>query len=96
MWNGKPVAYLQSENIFGFNGKHLGWFVKGLIYDQDGKMVGATRSRLEVAPQIGPTKDIKQIQPTKAIREIAPIRPILSMSWSDSETLRLFLLAGSE
>jgi hypothetical protein len=34
MWSGKPVAYLESSSgggfsIYGFNGKHLGWFVKG-------------------------------------------------------------------
>jgi 4-fold beta-flower domain-containing protein len=32
LWSGKPVAYLYPDsvndglNIYGFNGKHLGWF----------------------------------------------------------------------
>jgi len=23
---GNPVAYLDGSNVYGFNGKHLGWF----------------------------------------------------------------------
>ncbi len=31
LWGGKPVAYLSAESddgfhVYGFNGKHLGWF----------------------------------------------------------------------
>jgi hypothetical protein len=80
LWSGKPVAYLQSENIYGFNGKHLGWFVKGLIYNHDGETVGATRSRVKGPVQISPIKSIKQIRPIKSIREIKPIRPILGLT----------------
>ncbi len=34
LWSGKPVAYLENDteggyHVYGFNGKHLGWFVKG-------------------------------------------------------------------
>src|SRR5579864_6900639 len=42
MWNGKPVAYMEPDkgatgfHVYGFNGKHLGWFVKGLIRDHEG------------------------------------------------------------
>lgn len=96
LWSGKPVAYLQSENIYGFNGKHLGWFVKGQIYNHDGEIVGAVRSRLKGPVQVSPIKSIKQIKPIKSVREIKPIRPILSLAWSEDETLRLFLLTGSE
>jgi hypothetical protein len=38
--SGKPVAYLDSDAaepggfmVYGFNGKHLGWFVNGVIWD---------------------------------------------------------------
>ena len=68
LWSGKPVAYLKSEAVYGFNGKHLGWFVKGLIYNHDGEIVGATRSRLKVVPQLGPIKSIKGINPLKGLK----------------------------
>ena len=25
LWSGKPVAYMDEDSLFGFNGKHLGW-----------------------------------------------------------------------
>ena len=75
LWSGKPVAYLKTEEVYGFNGKHLGWFVEGLIYNHDGEIVGATRSRLKALPKISPIKSIKEIRPIKSIKEIKPLRP---------------------
>ena len=96
VWSGKPVAYLRSEDVYGFNGKHLGWYVKGLIYNPDGEIVGATRSRFKGPVQISPIKSIKEIKPIKSIREIRPIRPIFGLVWSEDETLRSFLLSGAD
>ncbi|MFA5689089.1 MAG: 4-fold beta flower protein [Kiritimatiellales bacterium] len=50
-WSGKPVAYLCKDSaggfhVYGFNGKHLGWFVKGIIRDHQGKAVGATKDAI--------------------------------------------------
>jgi hypothetical protein len=48
LWNGTPVAYIypQSGNfhIYGFNGQHLGWFANGLLRDNNGYIVGATKN----------------------------------------------------
>jgi len=96
LWSGKPAAYLRSEDVYGFNGKHLGWFVKGVIYNHDGEIVGAVRSRVKGPVQISPVKSIKQIKPIKSIREIKPIRPIFGLAWSEDETLRSFLLTGAD
>jgi hypothetical protein len=96
LWSGKPVAYLTSEDVYGFNGKHLGWFVKGLIYNHDGEIVGAVRSRLKRPVEVSPVKSIREIKPIKSIREIKPIRPILGLTWSEDETLRSFLLGGAD
>ncbi|HEV2349528.1 MAG TPA: hypothetical protein VG028_06735 [Terriglobia bacterium] len=41
LWSGKPVAYLEDDSIYGFNGKHLGWFLKGTVHDHDGNVVAA-------------------------------------------------------
>jgi hypothetical protein len=96
LWSGKPVAYLRPEDIYGFNGKHLGWFAKGLVYNHEGEIVGAIRSKLNRQVQLSPVKAIKEIKPIKSIREIKPIRPIFGLSWSEDETLRSFLAAGSD
>src|SRR5690242_9087449 len=78
LWNGQPVAYLHSEDVYGFNGKHLGWFVKGILYDHDGDVVGATKSHL-MAPQISPIKSLKELKPLKSLRELKPLKPIFSL-----------------
>jgi hypothetical protein len=40
LWNGTPVAYLSQSSVYGFNGKHLGWFKKGIVWDREGYGVG--------------------------------------------------------
>ena len=44
LWSGKPVAYLTQDSrggfhIYGFNGKHLGSLVKGIVRDHNGDAV---------------------------------------------------------
>jgi hypothetical protein len=37
LWTGEPVAYLhEDQHIYGFNGKHLGWYRSGALYDKAG------------------------------------------------------------
>ena len=98
LWSGKAVAYLYPDasrdgsHIYGFNGKHLGWFVRGIARDHEGD--GACGIK-EVFSQteIEPIKSIKEISPIKSIREIPPIRPIFSRSWS-ATSCRVFLFEG--
>lgn len=96
LWSGKPVAYLHSDEVYSFDGKHLGWFVKGLIYNHEGEVVAAIRSRLKNVPQIAPIKSIKEIKPIKGIREISPVKPILLLAWSRNQALLSFFLVGDE
>lgn len=78
LWSGRPVAYLEGNSVYGFNGKHLGWFIKGVIYDNDGNPVAATpenfRSRVDPAP----IKGLKQLKPLKELRELKPLKPIFT------------------
>src|ERR1700730_3394001 len=51
LWRGKPVAYLDADSaigfqIGGFNGKHLGWFVDGIVRAHDGNAPCAVKERL--------------------------------------------------
>ena len=53
LWSGKPVAYLEPDqgakgfHIYGFNGKHLGWFIEGVVRDHDGDAACAVKERLK-------------------------------------------------
>ncbi|MBW1802732.1 MAG: hypothetical protein JRJ85_18600, partial [Deltaproteobacteria bacterium] len=38
LWDGSPVAYLYEEvHIHGFNGRHLGWFMDDILYNDKGE-----------------------------------------------------------
>jgi hypothetical protein len=97
LWGGDPVAYLYSSNndwhVYGFNGEHLGWYVDGIIFDNNGYAVGAQKDATSMITSIEPIKGIKGIKSIKSIKEIAPIKPILSNSWARTP-LVIFLRAG--
>jgi 4-fold beta flower protein len=98
LWSGEPVAYLHPDSsggyhVYGFNGKHLGWFLRGVIWDHQGNASCALKERLR-ATEFEPFKAFKQFKPFKAFREFAPFRPFLSNSFGDTPC-RFFLGAGA-
>ena len=97
LWGGDPVAYLYNSagdwHIFGFNGRHLGWYDEGIIYDPNGYAIGAQKDAVIMITSIETIKGIKGIKPIKSIREIPPIKPILSMSWGNTPLI-VFLKSG--
>jgi hypothetical protein len=87
LWGGKPVAYLDRDSdggyhVYGFNGKHLGWFVSGVIRDHDGKASCAVKEMLGHT-KYEPYKSYKQYKPYKSYTEYAPYRPYFSDSFGD-------------
>jgi len=91
MWSGKPVAYLSSSvgggfNVYGFNGKHLGWYVDGTVRNHEGNPVcGVHRVVRDVSlPKSEPLKSIKQLLPLKSSKEPAPPRPLYRRKWSSA------------
>jgi hypothetical protein len=85
LWSGKPVAYLQSDSaggfhLYGFNGKHLGWFVDGIVRDHDGNAACAVKERLQYT-EYEPYKGYKAYKPYKGYKAYAPYRPIFSFNW---------------
>jgi hypothetical protein len=97
LWDGNPVAYLykfgSDWHVYGFNGVHLGWYVDGIIYDNNGYTVGAQKDAIIMVTSIEPIKGIKGIKPIKSIKDIASIKPILSRSWGKT-SLVIILRAG--
>lgn len=87
LWGGKPVAYLEADpaggfHVFGFNGKHLGWFVNGVIWNHSGNGSCATAERLN-STHFEPFKAFKQFKPFKSYTQYAPYRPAFSNSFGD-------------
>jgi hypothetical protein len=99
MWSGKPVAYLANSSgdgfsIYGFNGKHLGWFVKGIATDHDGNGACGVRDAVD-SPKSEPFKAFKEFKPFKAFKEFEPFRPAFTLKWS-STPCGVFLFEGAE
>jgi hypothetical protein len=99
MWSGKPVAYLASTssegfNVYGFNGKHLGWFVKGIVRDHDGNAACGVKNVVR-SPKLEPLKSLKQLVPLKALTVLEPLTPLFSSQWS-IESCSVFLFEGAK
>ena len=101
MWNGKPVAYLSpnednSFDIYGFNGKHLGWYEDGIVYNHGGRIIGFKDRAVSRFTRIEPAfKPFKRCKPFPNIQQISPIKPIFQNSFS-AESLSLFLMRGAK
>ena len=93
LWSGTPVAYISGDNVYGFNGKHLGWWVKGIIRDHEGNAVGATKDATSMRTEYEPYKGYKEYKPYKSYKEYAPYKPYWTTTWSNT-SLKMFLLLG--
>lgn len=85
LWSGKPVAYLSEDtsggyHVYGFNGKHLGWFVGGIVRDRTGDAACALKDVMN-STNFESFKAFKQFKPFKAFKEFAPFRPHFSNSF---------------
>ncbi|MEG2803801.1 4-fold beta flower protein [Stenotrophomonas sp.] len=95
LWQGQPVAYLDNQAIYGFNGRHLGWFIDGAFLDRDGHVVGVAEDVAFRSRRIEPLKGIQGLPPLKALPEPAPLPPWPSGLWSPMP-LDAFLQMGKK
>lgn len=87
MWDGNPAAYIERDpmegyDVWGYNGKHLGWFFEGLFYDHNGYVVGFAHGSVNMMTKFEPIKGFKQPRPIRNIKDIPPIKPVLNKIWS--------------
>lgn len=100
LWDGTPVCYLKHNSddcwhIYGFNGKHIGWFEDGIIRDHNGDAVGFQKGAVNMYTSYEPYKSYKQYKPYKSYREYAPYKPYYSNSFSRI-SLTMFLRIGRD
>lgn len=95
LWGGKPVAYLDGKNIFGYNGSHLGWLEEGILWDHDGYAVGFIKGAVNKLTALEGMKGLKELKPLKSLKDLVPLKPLKSSSWSRIP-LEIFLLSGAE
>ncbi|MFQ6081804.1 MAG: 4-fold beta flower protein [Candidatus Aminicenantia bacterium] len=93
LWNGKPVAYLDGEHVYGFNGTHFGWFENGIMYDRQGMRIGFTPQTCPSVTQVEPVKSVKQVKHVKSVQQVPPVKPVFSIGYSTID-LSTFLEGG--
>jgi hypothetical protein len=95
LWSGKPCAYLDGQDVYGFNGKHLGWFQSGVIYDHDGHVVAALAKNFRTPVEMAPLKTMKELRPLKSLKELRPLKPLFLRDWSQLPA-KVFFLNGTD
>jgi len=94
LWDGSPVAYLYEDvHIYGINGRHLGWFMNDILYNNNGERIGFTSNTCPVAiakeAVKSKRKSIHELRP----RWSAPPTPMGKFQFAD-QGLKDFLLEG--
>ena len=86
-FDGNPIAYIESESVWNYDGKHLGFMHNGWIIDHSGDYLlfteQSTGGPLKPFRSLSPLKGLKSLKPLKGLKEFAPMRPLTSLSWSD-------------
>ena len=93
LWDGEPVAYLDDDDVYGFNGKHLGWFSESMIIDHNGESPCVLKNRYPGYTQYESYKGYKSYKPYKSYQQYAPYKPYTSNRFS-SIPCSLFLAMG--
>jgi hypothetical protein len=89
LFSGTPVAYIDQESVIAYNGRYLGRFEDGWIFDNQGNRVFFTDNASGVPRKpeksaLKPAKGTKSLMPQKGIKQPKPMRPINSLSWANS------------
>lgn len=94
-FDGRPLAYLEGNSIYGFNGNHLGWFEDGVVRDKQGCPAGFVSQRLKAFARFQPHKSFKKFKPFKRFRRFAPFKPFYK-STPSSQGLKGLLESGAK
>ncbi len=95
LWKGEPVAYLDEQSIYGFNGKHLGWFKEGIIWDHEGYAVGFIEGAVNKLTKLERLKGLQKLTPLKSLQQLEPLEPLHKSQWARLP-LEIFLTMGKK
>lgn len=99
LWKGTPVAFLEKDGsdicVFGFNGTFLGWYEDGIMYDEDGYVVGAREGSVNMLTQLEGLKGLQELTPLRPLTPLTPLQPLWKNRWSNT-SLYEFLYFGKE
>ena len=82
--DGSPTAYLYNQgHVYGLNGRHLGWWIEGILYNHGGERIGFGSSTCPVPIGRESAKTQRQSMDEIRPRWEAPPLPKLSFSLAD-------------
>jgi len=85
-YTGKPVAYIDTKDIYAFSGAHLGFYEDGNIWDHNGDVLLFTkdsiRGPLKPRKVLMPLKRLKSKMPLKGKKVLKPKKPLKNNRWS--------------
>lgn len=81
-WDGRALAYIWEDKVFGWNGRQLGWYDNGTIFDIFGMRSGFIRKKSPIPTQTEPMKPVKGMKPVKTPRQTAVSKPVLIYGYS--------------
>lgn len=95
LFTGEPVAYIDRDAVYGYNGKHLGWFSNGWIRDLNGYCVFFSEKANDCGPvkpvkYICPVKCVKYVRPVKCVKEVRRVRAVNCLAWSQLSGKQFF------
>lgn len=84
LWEGVPVAYLYEDiHLYGINGKHLGFFIDEIIYDNNGFRQGFTSSSCPVP--VGKEEGKPKREPVDELRSRWDAPPMANLTFNFSD-----------
>jgi len=84
-WDGHSVAYIEDELIFGWRGKHIGWFCNGILYDVFGYKVGSVKEKCTVPIHTEMTKGSKFPDYSRYTKCAIRLKPTLLPTYSKED-----------
>jgi hypothetical protein len=81
-WDGVAIAYLNEDKIYGWNGKQLGWFANGTVFDIYGLRSGFIHSKSPIVTQVEPIKSGKKFKKMRQVKHIPLVKPVLCYGFS--------------
>lgn len=86
LYDGTPVAWISDESIYGYSGRHFGWFIDGWVRDSRGQLVMFTTESIGGPARptrcARPARGARAARPARGARQARPARPARSLSWS--------------
>ncbi len=94
LWDGRAVAYVVGDRVIGWNGRQLGWFANGTVFDIYGLRTGFIKSKSPIPTDLEPGKPAKQVKGARSTRQGAIPKPAMCYGYSE-RSLEEILEEGS-